>query len=156
MNILALDLGTKTGWAALIDGVETSGVLKLATDTELKKAKKDRLDRRNDLRITRLFQHLALQFGGTKFDWVFFEDVQFLSTQLQAQLWASLRASVWLSATQAGVNIDCLPVGTLKKFATGKGNATKEEMIAALGMGAIDDNQADALHLLRYAKTKLI
>jgi Holliday junction resolvasome RuvABC endonuclease subunit len=42
----------------------------------------------------------------------------------------------------------------IKKFATGKGNANKEQMVhAAQGYGAIieDDNHADALHLLHLA-----
>jgi len=44
--------------------------------------------------------------------------------------------------------------GTLKKFATGSGKASKEEMIIAAERtyGKVaDDNQADALHLLDYA-----
>jgi Holliday junction resolvasome RuvABC endonuclease subunit len=45
-------------------------------------------------------------------------------------------------------------VGTIKKHATGKGNASKEEMIAAArakGFNPTDDNQADALMLLCFA-----
>lgn len=42
----------------------------------------------------------------------------------------------------------------LKKFATGSGNASKETMInfaqSRYGYGGIDDNEADALHLLHY------
>lgn len=46
-----------------------------------------------------------------------------------------------------------IPVGTIKKSATGKGNAGKDMMIAAatdLGFDVKDDNEADAIHLLRY------
>lgn len=42
---------------------------------------------------------------------------------------------------------------TIKKFTTGKGNAKKPEMVAAakaLGYKILDDNEADAIHLLRY------
>ncbi|MEE9316105.1 MAG: hypothetical protein V3U97_03245, partial [bacterium] len=50
---------------------------------------------------------------------------------------------------------DC-PSTTLKKFATGKGNAGKPEMIAACkssyGITPCDDNEADALHLLAWAR----
>lgn len=155
MNILALDLGTTTGWATLIDGVEASGAWLLAKPKELKAQKLERKDRRNDLRITRLFRLIAGVHERTPLTWIWFEDVQFLSTQLQAQLWASLRAAVWLNGHT--VQIDCVPVGTLKKFATGHGNATKEMMIAALpsSLGVTDDNQADALHLLHFARHKL-
>ena len=47
-----------------------------------------------------------------------------------------------------------VPVGTIKKHATGKGNAGKDEMIAAAkarGHDPVDDNEADALALLHWA-----
>ena len=47
-----------------------------------------------------------------------------------------------------------VPVGTIKKHATGKGNAGKGEMIVAAkvrGHNPIDDNEADALALLHWA-----
>ena len=47
-----------------------------------------------------------------------------------------------------------VPVGTIKKHATGKGNAGKELVIAAMrakGHQPVDDNEADALALLHYA-----
>jgi Holliday junction resolvasome RuvABC endonuclease subunit len=43
-----------------------------------------------------------------------------------------------------------VPVGTLKKHATGRGNADKAAMIAAMrtkGFRPADDNEADALAL---------
>ena len=51
-----------------------------------------------------------------------------------------------------------VPVGTIKKHATGKGNASKEDMIAAMvGMGyqVTDDNVADALALLHWALSEV-
>jgi len=47
-----------------------------------------------------------------------------------------------------------VPVGTIKKHATGRGNANKLMMITAmqaLGHNPVDDNEADALALLRWA-----
>jgi Holliday junction resolvasome RuvABC endonuclease subunit len=46
-----------------------------------------------------------------------------------------------------------VPVGTIKKHATGKGNADKAAMMAAMhtrGHSPSDDNEADALSLLHY------
>ena len=48
-------------------------------------------------------------------------------------------------------------IGTLKKFATGRGNAQKHEMVAAAKsewphLDICDDNIADALHLLNYGR----
>ena len=47
-----------------------------------------------------------------------------------------------------------VPVGTIKRFITGKGNASKEAVITAvraLGHSPVDDNEADALALLHWA-----
>lgn len=47
-----------------------------------------------------------------------------------------------------------VPVGTIKHHVTGKGNADKEAVIAAvraLGFDPVDDNEADALALLDWA-----
>ena len=47
-----------------------------------------------------------------------------------------------------------VPVGTIKKHATGKGNASKDEMVASIrsrGHQPADDNEADALALLHWA-----
>ena len=47
-----------------------------------------------------------------------------------------------------------MPVGTIKRHATGKGNAGKDEVIAAMrarGFAPADDNEADALALLDWA-----
>ena len=49
-------------------------------------------------------------------------------------------------------------MGTIKRFITGKGNASKLEVIKAvkaLGHRPIDDNEADALSLLHLAMQKV-
>ena len=57
--------------------------------------------------------------------------------------WAELR----------GVPYQGVPVGTVKRHATGRGNASKEEMIVAAharGFRPSDDNEADALAILLW------
>jgi Holliday junction resolvasome RuvABC endonuclease subunit len=47
-----------------------------------------------------------------------------------------------------------VPVGTIKRHVTGRGNADKDAVIAAvrrLGFDPVDDNEADALALLDWA-----
>lgn len=49
-----------------------------------------------------------------------------------------------------------IPVGTIKKHITGKGNANKEEIIKAVkafGYCSADNNEADALALLHWRVT---
>lgn len=56
---------------------------------------------------------------------------------------------------EMGVDLACYSASEIKKFATGKGNAKKDEMIKsaiALGYHPADDNEADAIHL--YLLTK--
>ena len=154
MNILALDLGTHTGWAQCRDGQPSSGTWLLATEKELREQRKAGLARCCDCRFDRLRQHILIQFPV---DIIAFEDVQFLSSQAQSQLWAGFRTVVTLFHRPA--RLLAVPVGRLKKFATGNGNAKKEDMGAAwrnthglLSTEGRDDNEIDALHLLEYAK----
>ena len=47
-----------------------------------------------------------------------------------------------------------VPVGTIKKHATGKGNAGKQDMVEAMqakGHPITDDNEADALAILHWS-----
>jgi len=153
---LALDLGTTTGWAAwFADGIVTSGSWTLATPKELRQQRKYGGERRSDVRFHRLRQRIGDTIAAYQIEQVVFEDVLFLSSQAQSQLWASLRAAVWCQAVRA--TIDCVHTGTLKKFATGSGNADKAAMGAALAAlpppwsrQVSDDNEADALWILRW------
>jgi Holliday junction resolvasome RuvABC endonuclease subunit len=60
--------------------------------------------------------------------------------------------SAWCE--QNSIAYEGVPVGTIKRYATGKGNADKAAMIAAMrarGFAPADDNEADALALLLWA-----
>ena len=62
------------------------------------------------------------------------------------------RMTAWCERHQ--IPYQGVPVGTIKRHATGKGNAGKAEVIAAmkaLGHPVTDDNEADALALLHWA-----
>jgi hypothetical protein len=103
---------------------------------------------------------------------IVFEDVEFASTRMQSQLWASLRTSIWAVAlAHPDIGIFGVPVATLKQFATGKGGAQKLEMAQALArcrpgsykLGTeesllkadgelADDNEIDAIWLAYYAQ----
>ncbi len=66
-------------------------------------------------------------------------------------------------ADSYNIKCDSYGVGTIKKHATGKGNAKKPQMIEAanktysnkLGKKITDDNEADALHILGLAIERL-
>ena len=71
-----------------------------------------------------------------------------------AHLYGGFLATLTSWCEQQGIAYQGVPVGTIKKHATGKGNAGKAEVIAAmrvLGHPVTDDNEADALALLHWA-----
>lgn len=158
MNILALDYGTKTGYCYGSDASDLQfGTWKLATDKEVTGWGKSRLTRTCDPRIARLAGYLrAFPLANM----IVFEDVQFASSTYQVQLWASLRTVAWLDYPP-GTQFECVPVGTLKKFATGSGTATKERMgqcfvtaghIRIEHFLSLDDNAVDAIWIWLWAK----
>ena len=173
---LALDLGTTTGFCyAAEDGTAWPGTWELATTKEVKEWHQTRMDRRRDPRPERLLKLLRASHAHRKFELVLFEDVEFQTYTLQTQLWSSFRTAAWL-AFDHSVQFECVPVGTLKKFATGHGGATKL-MMAKAAMNRepnrfsqvtkaaalwdrkqncwIDDNAVDAYHLYRWAEQNL-
>ncbi|PTY02752.1 hypothetical protein DB346_08225 [Verrucomicrobia bacterium LW23] len=156
MNALALDIGTTTGWAIWDDGQVLSGSWLLATEKQLRQQRKVGGERRGDIRFFQLRDRIADAIARHRIEVLVFEDVQFATSAAQTQLWASLRSAVWL-AGKAVRHVECVHTGTLKKFATGAGNAGKEQMVAAAanlarpwGRVVVDDNEADALHILRW------
>lgn len=160
IKVLALDLGTNTGFAYNADDHFHSGTWTHATAKEINEWGKSRMRRRSDPRISRFHAKLVELYYHHKFDQVVFEDVEFNSYTYQCQLWASYRAAIWL--TFPAQIIECVPVGTLKLFATGHGAADKATMRRALehkhpGMiGAkSDDNEVDAIWLWHWAKLNL-
>ena len=144
-RILALDLGTTTGWAIGYPGNVTSGVWNL---------KPQRFEG-GGMRFVRFRGALSDLFDAMPFDEVYFEEVRNHKGVDAAHVYGGLMATLqsWLEETfvltprpYAGV-----PVGEIKKYWTGKGNANKAQMIAAaeaLGFRPVDDNEADALALL--------
>lgn len=171
MKILGLDLATSTGYAYNDDEDRFHcGSWLLATDSELKAARKQRLNRRLDPRVTALYKQVETLHQIHNFDVIVFEDVQFSTYTLQCQLWSSLRAAIWLApkATKQPV-FEAVPVQTLKIFATNHGAATKSMMVRALiksdsrfsahvdpewahfGLWEINDDAVDAVWLWKWA-----
>ena len=144
--ILALDLGQRTGWAVRAsDGQIASG--------------------------TEEFRHDRWQGGGIRFlrfkrwltdlkncvgalDLVVFEEVR-----RHVSVDSSHAYGGWLAILTAWCEHHCIPyqavpVGTIKRHVTGKGNADKAAVLEAvrrLGFNPGDDNEADAIALLLWA-----
>ncbi len=72
-----------------------------------------------------------------------------------AQVYGGFLATVTGWAEHHGIPYCSVPVGTVKRFITGKGNANKQAVIAAIkarGFEPEDDNEADAIAILLWAE----
>jgi hypothetical protein len=144
--LLALDLGTSTGWAIRgHEGLITSGTVSL---------RPGRFDGggMRYLRFTNWLAELDRLSGPIASIW--FEEVRRHAATDAAHVYGGLMATLTAWAELRGVPYEGVPVGTIKRHATGKGNAPKQAMIAAArarGFSPADDNEADAIALLLWA-----
>jgi len=148
-NILALDLGTTTGVA--IAAIAANG----AIDSYSKNFKATRFQSA-DRRFFNFRNHLSeiqdnLILG---LDVVYFEEVRRHIGTDAAHCYGGFKAALTMFCEDNKIPYQGVPVGTIKKFITGKGNANKQAVIKAvqdLGYNPSDDNEADAIALLKYA-----
>lgn len=144
--LLALDLGSTTGWALRGNtGAITSG---LAT------FKPSRFEGGGMafLRFSHWLSELNEQAGPIQT--VYFEEVRRHAGTLAAQVYGGFLAHLGSWAEFRDVPYQGVPVGTIKRHATGKGNADKDAMVAAArarGFAPVDHNEADALAILMWA-----
>jgi hypothetical protein len=85
---------------------------------------------------------------------IWFEEVRATGAWTRAHVFGGLMATLTTWAELRGVPYQGVPVGTIKRFFSGKGNAPKEAMIAAArarGFSPADDNEADAIAILLWA-----
>ena len=145
-TILALDLGTKTGWALkTLDGSITSGT---------EQFKHDRWQG-GGMRYLK-FKHWLEQMLLTveRIDVIYYEEVRRHLGVDAAHAYGGFLAHLTAWCEYHQIAYEGVPVGTIKRHATGKGNANKASMILAvknLGYDPVDDNEADALALLNWA-----
>ena len=144
--VLALDLGTATGWALRTrDDRITSGTITFRSG-------RFEGGGMRYLRFGAWLRELASIAGAP--DRIVFEEVRrHLSTD-SAHVYGGLLATLTAWAELKAIPYEGVPVGTIKRYATGKGNADKAAVIAAMqarGFHPADDNEADALALLLWA-----
>lgn len=146
MNILALDLGSRTGWALYSDGTALSGFV------DFRNSRHEGGGMRY-LRFKRWLADVKQSAGGL--DAVYYEEVRRHVGTDAAHVYGGLLAILTGWCEQHGIPYRGVPVGTIKKHATGKGNADKAAMVEAarklVEREVIDDNEADALCILHYA-----
>ncbi len=144
MNVLALDLGTKCGWALHMRGGAISGGSVNCAPGGVP-----------GQRWLTFRNHLTeMKRAAGEIHVVYFEDVKNHKGPLAAHVYGGFLAHLetWCALN----NIRMVPcgVGVIKKHWTGKGNADKAAMVAearSRGFVPVDDNHADALAILALA-----
>ena len=104
------------------------------------------------LRFRAWLDQIVLNVGNLSA--VYHEEVRRHSGTDAAHIYGGFLATLTAWCETKSIAYQGVPVGTIKRFATGKGNAGKDEVIAAMrarGFAPADDNEADALALLLWA-----
>lgn len=145
-TILALDLGSTTGWALSTgDGLINGG-------SESFKPSRFEGGGMRYLRFKRWLTELKQCADGLEL--VVFEEVRRHAGVDAAHAYGGFLGQLPAWCEHHQIPYQGVPVGTIKKHATGKGNADKAAMMAAArarGFRPVDDNHADALALLDWA-----
>jgi len=145
MVILALDLGQRTGWALRqSSGVITSG------SNEFRPGRFEGAG----MAFLRFGRWLDEMRSFAPLEAIAFEEVRAHKGTLAAQVYGGFAAHLTAWCERQSVPYLGVPVATIKRHATGKGNAPKEDVIAAMrarGHAPKDDNEADALAILDWA-----
>lgn len=144
--ILALDLGQTTGWAVRTpDGVITSGT------AEFKPGRFQSVGM-TYLRFRGWLEEIRDTAGGVGAIW--FEEVVAHRGVAASHAYGAFLGHLTAWAEAREIPYAGVPVGTIKRHVTGRGNADKAAVIAAvrrLGFNPADDNEADALAILDWA-----
>ena len=145
-TILALDLGTQTGWALSgRDGSITSG----------SQSFKPQRFEGGGMRFLRFKRWLTdIKQCNDGIDQVVFEKVRRPVGVDAAHAYGGFMGQLTAWCEQNAIPYQGVPVGTIKRFIAGKGNADKDAVIAAVqarGFNPTDDNEADAIAILLWA-----
>lgn len=147
MNILALDLGTKCGYALETpSGSIVSGVWNLTP------SKFDSYGQR----FVAFKQALTRKHAIWPLAKIYYEEVRAHMAVDAAHVYGGMMATLQTFCLENKIEYQGVPVGTIKRHATGKGNSKKPEMIKAAvrlysSINVVDDNHADALCILNWA-----
>ena len=142
MKILALDLATQMGWADYDGKFIHSGTESFAV----------KAGDSPGLRFLKFENWLKTRMFHGNYDLVGYEQAH-LRGGPPTWVIVGMIAIMKKLCAQFEVEFTDKHTGTIKKFATAHGKASKQDMIDAAikkfpGQTVIDDNQADALHLL--------
>ena len=144
MLYIGIDPGTKCGWA-VIDG---EGLHQAAGCWSIKARRHEGAGMRY-VHFKSSLQQLLDAYPGAAV--VVYEEVRHHAGTSAAHVYGGITATLQIVCEERELPYTAIPVGTVKKHATGKGNAGKPAMCATAtarwgcGLWTADDNVADAL-----------
>ncbi len=148
MKILALDLGTKTGWA-FGDMEDTNRIYSGMQDFSLKRGES------SGMRLLNFDKWVYDMLDKHKPEMVGYEMPHHRGGHA-TQLLLGMLGILHVACEKAGIEYSSVHSMTLKKSATGSGKASKKDMISAamkkFNREITDDNEADALHILAWTR----
>lgn len=142
--LLALDLGTSTGWCL---GRIDHGTWSF---------KPQRFEG-GGMRYLRFRRQLDELHDMTGFAEVAFEEVRHHNGTDAAHVYGGLMGTLTAWCEERGIPYEGIPVGEIKKYFTGRGNANKDAMIAEArrrGYDPEDDNHADAIAIWHFVNDR--
>lgn len=144
-NVLAFDLGSKCGWAhcAAPGSPVSSGLIRTAPT---------RFESQG-MRGVKFEKAVIALLDAYQPRLVAFERVHRHSSTIAAQVWGAYSTLLMKLCDERDITYKGYSVQEIKKHATGKGNASKELMIAAAtrrwpDQHIVTDDVADALHIM--------
>lgn len=174
--ILSLDIATKSGfclWDTVKNKPRTAGIINSKIRTKATKTlEADHLGKRLfklDQSLNKIFQYVDSSRNMPPIELISYERITMgvRAGGRTAAVARHLEAIVIHHAFTIGVPIMDFATGTVKKFATGNGNALKEDMMTAaeetwpdfinqlVDNGNYDDNVADAIWVAALTANKL-
>ena len=145
MKIIAFDLGKNMAWASNVAGKLVAGV--------------DVFEGARAHRLGQILDRLEynLKKYGKKLDVAIYETPFARGRDATRSLWG-IAGLIEACADRYELPVVDASVPTIKKFATGSGRGSKEEMLAAakkFGYRGSNEHEADAVCLLKYAEANL-
>lgn len=153
IRVLALDMATKLGWAVR----SVDGGIAYGTQNFTPKGLEG-----GGMRWLRFRNWVAEIVKVSKPDVIYFEEVVGFPRKnmgRDAAIYYGFSSHLSEYCEVSNIPYKGVGVGKIKKFITGRGNASKVDVIAAikkLGYNVSDDNQADAIALLLFVEEEVL
>lgn len=145
-SILALDLGSNTGWAL---GAGADAIISGTVSFRPSRYEGGGI---RYLRFRGWLDQLASDSRNPSA--IYFEEVRRHTGTDASHIYGGLLATLTAWCEQRSIPYQGVPVGTIKRFIAGKGNADKQAVVDAVrarGYVPTDDNEADAIAILLWA-----